>query len=137
MSQDRDIDVSHDLASFVSELRRLADALEHSTEFTIHIDGQDLTIPEGAKLSVAHESQAGENELEFQITWSVASDNAEDETDADNDQAMDETNDNVDDASVEDNTEENTNDADTEQTAHESSEDHNPDANGASETARA
>ena len=137
MSQDRDIDVSHDLASFVSELRRLADALEHSTEFTIHIDGQDLTIPEGAKLSVAHESQAGENELEFQITWSVTSDNAEDETDAVNDQAADEANDNVEDASVEDNTEVNTNDADTEQTAHESSEDHNPDANGASETARA
>ena len=139
MSQDRDIDVSHDLASFVSELRRLADALEHSTEFTIHIDGQDVTIPEGAKLSVAHESQAGENELEFQITWSVTSDNAEDETDADTDQAADEANDNVDDASAEDDTEENTNDADdadTEQTSHESSEDHNPDANGASETAR-
>ena len=140
MSQDRDIDVSHDLASFVSELRRLADALEHSTEFTIHIDGQDVTIPEGAKFSVAHESQAGENELEFQITWSVTSDNAEDETDAVNDQAADEANDNVDDASVEDNTEVNTNDADdadTDQAAPENSEDHNPDANGASETARA
>ena len=28
MTKDRDIDVSHDLASFVSELRRLADALD-------------------------------------------------------------------------------------------------------------
>ena len=136
MSQDHDIDVSHDLASFVSELRRLADALERSTEFTIHIDGQDVTIPEGATFSVAHESEAGQVELEFQITWSVASDNAEDEADADNDNASD---DDVEDAIAEDDMEENINDADdadTDQTAHESSEDQNAVANGASETAR-
>ena len=93
MSEDRDIDVSHDLASFVSELRRLADALEHSTEFTIHIDGQDVTIPEGANFWVAHEREAGQVELEFQITWSVASYNAEDEADAENDKASDNDND--------------------------------------------
>ena len=87
MTKDRDIDVSHDLASFVSELRRLADALEHSTEFKIQIDGEEVTIPEGAKFSVAHERESGEIELEFQITWSldVADDEDEDEEDEDED----------------------------------------------------
>lgn len=86
MTEDRDIDVSHDLASFVSELRRLADALENSTEFMIHLDGEDVTIPAGAKFSVAHERESGDIELEFQVTWSVEpeaehaeADHAEDE----------------------------------------------------------
>jgi amphi-Trp domain-containing protein len=83
MTEDRDIDVSHDLASFVSELRRLADALENSTEFTIHIDGDEVTIPEGAKFSVSHERESGEIELEFQVTWSVDLEDDEDEEDED------------------------------------------------------
>ena len=86
MTEDRDIDVSHDLASFVSELRRLADALENSTEFTIHIDGEEVTIPEGAKFSVSHERESGEIELEFQVTWSVDLEDDEDEDDEDEDE---------------------------------------------------
>ena len=85
MTKDRDIDVSHDLASFVSELRRLADALENSTEFKIQIDGEEVTIPEGAKFSVAHERESGEIELEFQITWSLDVADDEDEEDEDED----------------------------------------------------
>lgn len=124
MSEDRDIDVSHDLASFVSELRRLADALEHSTKFTIHIDGEDVTIPEGAKFSVAHEREAGEIELEFQITWSVASDNADEETQSGTVEAADEDSDEVLDAGADE-----AND--------EGSEDQNADENGVSGAARA
>lgn len=90
MTKDRDIDVSHDLASFVSELRRLADALEHSTEFKIQIDGEEVTIPEGAKFSVAHERESGEIELEFQITWSLDVADDEDEEDEDDDLEDDE-----------------------------------------------
>jgi len=86
MTEDRDFDVSHDLASFVSELRRLADALENSTEFTIHIDGEEVTIPEGAKFSVSHERESGEIELEFQVTWSVDLEDDEDEDDEDEDE---------------------------------------------------
>ena len=89
MTEDRDIDVSHDLASFVSELRRLADALENSTEFTIHIDGEEVTIPEGAKFSVSHERESGEIELEFQVTWSVDLEDDEDVDDEDEDEDED------------------------------------------------
>jgi amphi-Trp domain-containing protein len=90
MTEDRDIDVSHDLASFVSELRRLADALENSAEFTIHIDGEEVTIPEGAKFSVSHERESGEIELEFQVTWSLDVADDEDEEDEDEDLEDDE-----------------------------------------------
>jgi amphi-Trp domain-containing protein len=89
MTEDRDIDVSHDLASFVSELRRLADALENSTEFKIQIDGEEVTIPEGAKFSVSHERESGEIELEFQVTWSVDLEDDEDEDDEDEDEDED------------------------------------------------
>jgi amphi-Trp domain-containing protein len=79
MFEDRDIDVSHDLSSFVSELRRLADALENGDTFTVHLDGEDVTIPEGALFSVSHEREDGEVELEFQVTWSIAAAPEEDE----------------------------------------------------------
>ncbi|MGL6208935.1 MAG: amphi-Trp domain-containing protein [Paracoccaceae bacterium] len=81
MPEDRDVEVTHLTASFVAELRRLADALESSTAFTIHVDGEDVIVPEGARLSVAHEREDGEIELEFQITWSVET--AEDVSEAD------------------------------------------------------
>lgn len=71
MIDDRDVDVSYDATSFVAELRRLADALENATEFTIRVDGEDVTIPEGALFSIAHEHAHGEIELEFQVTWSL------------------------------------------------------------------
>jgi amphi-Trp domain-containing protein len=102
MTEDRDIDVSHDLASFVSELRRLADALENSTEFTIHIDGEEVTIPEGAKFSVSHERESGEIELEFQVTWSLDVADDEDEEDEDEDEDLEDDEDEDEDEPVED-----------------------------------
>ncbi len=86
MTEDRDIEVTHEVSSFVSELRRLADALESGQVYTVNIDGEDVTIPEDAGFSVAHEREDGVVELEFQITWTVSDpdDNDEDaETDAD------------------------------------------------------
>lgn len=102
MTEDRDIDVSHDLASFVSELRRLADALENSTEFTIHIDGEEVTIPEGAKFSVSHERESGEIELEFQVIWTVDLEDDEDEEDEDEDDDLEDDEDEDEDEPVED-----------------------------------
>jgi amphi-Trp domain-containing protein len=80
MTDDRDTEVTHETSDFVAKLRRLADALEAGEAFTIHIDGEDVTIPEGARLSVAHEREDGEVELEFQVTWSL-DDEDEDEDD--------------------------------------------------------
>lgn len=85
MTEDRDVEVTHEVSSFVAELRRLADALETGEAFTIRIEGEDVTIPEGALLSVAHEREGGEVELEFQITWSL-SDDEEEDADMDDDE---------------------------------------------------
>jgi amphi-Trp domain-containing protein len=84
MFEDRDVEVSHDVSSFLAELRRLADALESGQSYTISMDGEEVTLPQGAHFSVAHEREDGEVELEFQISWSM--DEAEDEDeDADDD----------------------------------------------------
>ncbi len=79
MTEDRDIDVPHETSSFVEELRRLADALESGEAFTVHIEGEDVTIPEGAQLSIAHEREGDEVELEFQVTWTMADTEGDDE----------------------------------------------------------
>ncbi len=91
MTEDRDIDVPHETASFVAELRRLADALESGETFTIKMDDEDVTIPEDAYLSIAHERDGDEVELEFQITWSLAEDEDEDEPDDEEDADAEET----------------------------------------------
>ncbi|KAF0117003.1 MAG: hypothetical protein FD150_93 [Rhodobacteraceae bacterium] len=82
MSEDLDIEVSHDVSSFVAELRRLADALESGADYSIQVDGEDVTIPADADFAVALEREDGDSELEFQITWS----SAEDEGDASEDE---------------------------------------------------
>lgn len=69
MTANRDVEVAHEVSSFAYELRRLADALDAGTTYTLHIDGEDVTIPEGALFSVAHEREDGAVELEFQVTW--------------------------------------------------------------------
>lgn len=84
MTEDRDVEVTHEAPSFVAELRRLADAIETGEAFTIEVDGEHVTIPEGARMSIAHEREDGEVELEFQVTWSLP------ETDADEDEEEDE-----------------------------------------------
>lgn len=70
MSDDLDLEVSHDVASFAAELRRLADALDGGGAYSIQIDGEDVRIPADADFAVTLEREDGETELEFQITWS-------------------------------------------------------------------
>ncbi len=81
MTEDRDIDITYDVSGFVAELRRLADALESGNAFSIDMDGEEVTIPEDALFSIAHEREDGEVELEFQVTWSLDED--DDSADAD------------------------------------------------------
>lgn len=83
---DRDVEVSHDLASFVAELRRLADSLEQGEAFTIEVDGEMIAVPPHARMSVAHEREEGDVELEFQLTWSEFEDEEDEEEDEDDDE---------------------------------------------------
>ncbi|HSN70989.1 MAG TPA: amphi-Trp domain-containing protein [Steroidobacteraceae bacterium] len=68
---DRDIEKVYSTAEFVAKLRRLADALESGAKFEIQIAGERIYVPVRANYSVEHERGDDEEEIEFQITWSV------------------------------------------------------------------
>ncbi|NWG91370.1 MAG: amphi-Trp domain-containing protein [Parvularculaceae bacterium] len=65
----RDLEKSYPLAKFAAKLRRLADALETGSAFTIQIAGERIRVPRGAIVNVEHELSGSEEEIEFQIKW--------------------------------------------------------------------
>jgi amphi-Trp domain-containing protein len=71
-ARDRDLERSYTRAQFVAKLRRLADALEAGTPFTIQVASERLRIPADATFNVEHERAAGVQELEFQLRWPAA-----------------------------------------------------------------
>lgn len=82
MTTDREVEVTHEVSTFVAELRRLADALESGAAFTVDMDGENIEVPEGAQLSIVHEREDGQVELEFQLSWTEAeADDEEDDED--------------------------------------------------------
>ena len=85
MTDDHETEVTQDVTSFVAELRRLADALESGSAYTIDLDGDLVTIPMNATLSVAHEEDDGDVELEFQLSWSL--DDEEEDAEEEEDEA--------------------------------------------------
>lgn len=66
----RDIEKTYSRKQFVEKLRRLADALESESGFTIQVAGERLRIPADAAFNIEHERSGGDNELEFQVRWS-------------------------------------------------------------------
>lgn len=68
---DRDIEKVYSTAEFVAKLRRLADALETGSKFEIQVAGERVYVPARAQFSVEHERSGGQEEVEFQITWST------------------------------------------------------------------
>lgn len=68
---DRDIEKSYPTDQFVAKLRRLADALETGEPFEIQIDNERIYVPKRAIFNIEHEREDGEEEIEFQLKWSV------------------------------------------------------------------
>jgi amphi-Trp domain-containing protein len=68
----RDVERNCATETFVSTLRRLADALEAGEPFRIQVAGQRFTIPASAELSIEHEAAEGDEELELQLRWRSA-----------------------------------------------------------------
>jgi amphi-Trp domain-containing protein len=66
----RDIEKVYSTGQFVEKLRRLADALESGQPFHIQVANQRLKVPADAQISVEHEQEGVDHELEFQLTWS-------------------------------------------------------------------
>lgn len=70
--QERDVEKVYSDAEFVEKLRRLADAIETGDKFEIQIAGERIYVPVRAEYSIEHERGDDEEEIEFQIKWSLA-----------------------------------------------------------------
>lgn len=67
--QPRDIERTYTAKQFVDKLRRLADAIENDERFRIQVGGERISVPPDATISVEHERDGKEEEVEFQIRW--------------------------------------------------------------------
>ena len=67
----RDIEKDYPLPEFVQKLRLLADALESGRRFEIQIAGERISVPVRATYNIEHERGDEEEEIEFQIKWSL------------------------------------------------------------------
>jgi amphi-Trp domain-containing protein len=77
----RDVEKIYATADVVAKLRRLADALESETPFRIQIAGERIRVPKRAEFSIEHERGDGEEEIEFQLKWTIEEDDDEDDED--------------------------------------------------------
>ncbi|MGI6458229.1 MAG: amphi-Trp domain-containing protein [bacterium] len=68
---ERDVEKMYDLKDYIAKLRRLADALEQGQRFDISIAGERVYVPVRAEYSIEHERGVDEEEIEFQIKWSL------------------------------------------------------------------
>jgi amphi-Trp domain-containing protein len=66
---DRDVERDCSPTEFVSTLRRVADALERGESVRIQVAGKRFTVPASASLSIEHEAEGGQEELELQLRW--------------------------------------------------------------------
>ncbi|MBK4715551.1 MULTISPECIES: amphi-Trp domain-containing protein [Tenebrionibacter/Tenebrionicola group] len=71
MKPERDVEKVYSNKEFIAKLRRLADALESGDEFEIQIAGERIYVPVRAQYSIEHEREGEEEEIEFQIKWSL------------------------------------------------------------------
>ncbi len=67
----RDVEHIPSKARFIATLRRLADALEQGRAFRICVAGERVRVPARATLSIEHERGRTEEELEFQLKWTL------------------------------------------------------------------
>ena len=69
--RERDVEKDYPKAEFVAKLRRLADAIEQGERFEIQIAGERIYVPVRAEFNIEHERSDDEEEIEFQVKWSI------------------------------------------------------------------
>ncbi len=67
----RDVEKEYSKVEFAAKLRRLANAIEQGERFEIQIAGERIYVPVRAKFTIEHERSDSEEEIEFQIKWSL------------------------------------------------------------------
>jgi len=66
---DRDVEKNCKKSYIVSLLRRLADDLENNKSSKVQVLNKRFTIPKDVELSLEHEIEDGESELEIKFEW--------------------------------------------------------------------
>jgi amphi-Trp domain-containing protein len=67
----RDIERDYPRRQFIAKLRRLADCLERDERFRIQVAGERVSISPDATISIEHERGSSDEEIEFQLRWSL------------------------------------------------------------------
>lgn len=67
----RDVEKDYPVKQFVAKLRKLADCLEKGKRFRIQVAGERISIPPTATINIEHERRESQEEVEFQLKWSV------------------------------------------------------------------
>jgi len=67
----RDIEKDYPPKQFITKLRRLADCLEQGKRFRIQVGGERISIPSTATINIEHERASSDEEVEFQLKWSL------------------------------------------------------------------
>lgn len=76
-ADERDVERMYSTDEVVAKLRRLADALERGAAFRIQVAGERVHVPVRAEFSIEHERGGDEEEIEFQLKWTLDADEAE------------------------------------------------------------
>ena len=66
---DRDVERGVSKDQFIATLRRVADSLEQGEGVRIQVLNKRFTIPTDAELSIEHEAEGADEELELQLRW--------------------------------------------------------------------
>ena len=66
---DRDVESIRSRAKFVETLRRVADAIERREPVRIQVASKRFLVPTEAELSIEHEVDGPDEELELQLRW--------------------------------------------------------------------
>lgn len=75
----RDVERGYSVPEVVAKLRRLADALETGEPFRIQVAGERIHVPVRAEFTIEHERGSEEEEIEFQLKWTLDDDEQEGE----------------------------------------------------------
>jgi amphi-Trp domain-containing protein len=67
----RDVEKDYPPRRLAAKLRRLADAIEQGQRFRIQIAGERVSVPPNATANIEHERSASQEEIEFQLVWSL------------------------------------------------------------------
>jgi amphi-Trp domain-containing protein len=75
----RDVERIYSASEAAAKLRRLADALETDKPFRIQIAGERIRVPGRGQFSIEHERGDDEEEIEFQLKWSLGDESSGDD----------------------------------------------------------